>query len=68
MHVKATEESDHHKSFLIQVPNSEDTIATLKKIIGEKMESTYDMYKKLKNVYASKIMKKVYQNQNQPII
>lgn len=50
MHVKATLESDHHKSFLLQIHNKDETIATLKKKIGEKMGSTYDMYKGLRNL------------------
>lgn len=50
MHVKATLESDHHKSFLLQMHNKDDTIATLKKKIGEKMGSTYELFKGLRGL------------------
>ena len=59
MHIKATLESDTHKSFLLQIHSKDETIATLKKKIGEKMGATYDMYKGLRNLQASKIMRKV---------
>ena len=45
--MKATLESDHHKSFLLQIHSKDETIATLKKKIGEKMGSTYELYKGL---------------------
>lgn len=62
MHVKATLESDTHKSFLLQIHNKDETIATLKKKIGEKMSSTYEMYKGLRNLQACKIVRKLVIN------
>ena len=62
MHIKATLESDTHKSFLLQINNKDETIATLKKKIGEKMGSTYEMYKGLRNLQASKIVRKLVIN------
>jgi hypothetical protein len=40
MHIKVTMESNHHKSFLLEILE-QDTIKTLKKKIGEQMESNY---------------------------
>lgn len=58
MHVKATLIQDHHKSFLIQIHSKEETIQTLKVKIGEKMGSTYELYKGLTELKASRILKK----------
>lgn len=58
MHVKATLEQDHHKSFLIQIDSKEETIGMLKLKIGEKMGSTYELYKGLTELKASRIRKK----------
>ena len=55
-HIKATLESDHLKSVLIEI-NDKDTISILKKKIGEKFESTFELYTGLTKVSASKIMK-----------
>lgn len=57
MHVKALLESDHHKSFLIEILEK-DTISSLKKRIGELMELNYEAYSGLKNLQASRIIKK----------
>lgn len=62
MHIKATLESDTHKSFLLQIHNKDETISTLKKKIGEKMGSTYEMYKGLRNLQANKIVRKLVIN------
>ncbi len=55
MHIKATLENDL-KSVLIEI-NDNDTIGMLKKKIGEKSESTLDLYNGLTGVQASKIMR-----------
>ncbi|CDW82427.1 UNKNOWN [Stylonychia lemnae] len=57
MHIKATLESDHQKSFLIDIQEN-DTILTLKKRIGEIMESSYELYRNLRNVQASQIIRR----------
>ena len=57
-HIKATLDSDHQKSFLIQVDDKEDSISILKKKIGERVESTYEIFNGLKGLQASKIFKK----------
>ncbi len=41
MHIKATYQSDHKKSFLLEIMEK-DTIKTLKKKIGERMEYNYE--------------------------
>ena len=57
MHIKTTMESDHHISFLLDILE-QDTIKTLKKKIGELMDFNYDTYCGLRNLQASKIVKK----------
>lgn len=57
MHIKATLESDHHKSFLIDILET-DTILILKKRIGEIMESSYELYRNLRNLKASNLTRK----------
>ena len=49
MHVKALLESDNHKGFLIEVLE-DDTIISLKKRIGERMEAMYEQFRGLKNL------------------
>jgi hypothetical protein len=44
------------KSVLIEI-NNNDTISILKKKIGEKFESTFELYNGLTKVFASKIYK-----------
>ncbi len=55
-HIKATLDTDHLKSVLIEI-NDTDTILNLKKKIGEKFESHFELYTGLTKVSASKVMK-----------
>ena len=57
MHIKASQEKDDLKSILLDV-NENETILELKKQIGEKIESAYELYRGLRNLQASKIWKK----------
>ena len=49
MHIKATLESDYHKSIMIEI-SEKDTIASLRKRIGEIMESNYELYRNLRGL------------------
>ena len=51
MHIKATLVSDHTKVVMVEVEET-DTIKYLMKRVGEKMESTYDLYRNLRGVTA----------------
>ena len=57
IHVKATLESDSAKSILLQISYKED-IASLKCKIGEIMESNFELYRNLRELKATKIVKK----------
>ena len=49
MHIKATLESDHLKSVLIEI-NDEDTIGMLRKKIGERFETRMDLFNGLNGI------------------
>lgn len=49
IHIKATLESDSFKSVLLEI-SDKDTIAILKKRIGEIMESNFELYRNLRGL------------------
>lgn len=57
IHIKATLESDSFKSVLLEI-SEKDTIAILKKRIGEIMESNFELYRNLRSLSATKIIQK----------
>lgn len=61
IHIKATLESDEAKSILLQV-SDKDTILVLKRKIGETMESNFELYRNLRNVQATTILKRTLNN------
>lgn len=65
MHIKATLESDISKSVLVEVEES-DTIKYFMKKIGERMESTYELYRNLRGVTAEFVIKKSNRQRLEP--
>jgi len=57
IHIKATLESDTVKTILLQISHKEN-ISSLKKKIGEIMESNFELYRNLRELKATKIVKK----------